>query len=73
MSVVIIAINTRIVNKVGVMMPCSKPILSKINSIKPRAFINVPMANDWRHDSPAMRADRRQAPPLPTKAIGNQT
>ena len=69
MSVVTIAIMTMIVNKVGVMTPCSKQMFRMINSIKPRAFIKAPIVADSRQFSPANFAAGIQAIPLPKMAI----
>ena len=42
-----------------------------INSISPRAFINVPMPSASRFGMPVARAASQQATPLPTTAATN--
>jgi len=54
-----------IVKKVGVMTPRSRPMLSRMSSIRPRAFMRVPTMAEWRQLSPEMRAAGMQAMPLP--------
>jgi hypothetical protein len=68
MSVVTIAIITIIVNRVGVIMPRSRPIFKMISSISPRAFIKEPIAIAYRLGSPFKRAASQQATPLPRQA-----
>lgn len=55
---------TIIVNKVGVIIPCSSPILRIINSIKQRAFISTPIVSYSRQFSSANLAASVQAIPL---------
>ena len=71
MTVVPIAISTSITKSVGVMSPRSRPMLARISSTMPRAFISVPMASAWRGGAPLSRAAAQHAPPFAAHAAAN--
>ena len=52
-------------NSVGVMMPACSPMLSRMSSMSPRAFINEPSATDSRNGTLLSRAASVHAIPLP--------
>ena len=67
-TVVTMAINTSMANKTGVIAPRSSATLRTISSIKPRVFIRMPSAADWRHEIPLMRAAILLPPNFPNDA-----
>ena len=67
-SVVASVISTRMVNSVGGSAR-SRPMLSRISSIMPRAFMSVPMPSASLCDAPLRRAASQQATPLPRHAM----
>ena len=52
MNVVTRAITTSIVNSAGEIIPRLRPMLSTINSVRPRVFINTPIAAESRRLKP---------------------
>ncbi|OBI02797.1 hypothetical protein A5679_17535 [Mycobacterium scrofulaceum] len=81
MRVVTTATNTRMLKSVGVMMPAWSPMLSRMSSINPRAFISEPSATDSRrgtflshattvHETPLPRIDSRSIPTVTAHSFG---
>jgi hypothetical protein len=66
--VVITAISISIANNVGDRMCISRPMLSTINSIKPRVFIKIPNIAASFQSEPVNRAATKPPPNLPNDA-----
>jgi hypothetical protein len=65
-SVVTTAMMTSVAKSPSEIIPRWRPILMMINSINPRAFINVPMPSAWRFGTPVAHAashTQRLCPP----------
>jgi len=66
--VVASAINTSMANNNGEITPRSSPIFRTINSIRPRVFIRIPMADESRQSKPLTLAAKALPPNLPRDA-----
>ena len=67
------AISTMMVKSVGPITPACRPMFRMISSIRPRAFISVPIVAASRQGSPAHFAAAMQASPFPATASTTMT